>query len=250
MHDIANLPTWLPDKVKKAINDEFSNIENEKYKNDIDKKWQFIKVIFVSKELKKIWEKLSSYSEEDIDLFISQIFDLPHNWKKELERMEKKKRYEKNIIKSINKLLKAKADLDKLSLYKDGEVETAWKLIDSRLLERLYIIKKQKDPNHADYYLSLFSSPSTRKKNVTNAHAIYCMRYLSLSTRTAFNKPMIDLVTNFVNAIFDTEYAYNDIVGYTKDIKRISEKLNNVNIPFASTVDLKTGKIRLVDSKE
>ena len=116
--------------------------------------------------------------------------------------------------------------------------------------KRLFEMDKKRDPKYADYYFSSFLFPFTRKKNVENSHAIYCMRWLSLVARVTFKQPLNDVVANIINAIFETTYGHDDVAGYTKDIKVAYEKIKEAKIPFASTVDIKTGKVMLVDSKE
>lgn len=234
--DNVELPRWLPDIVKEANKKAFIKIRNVTDEHVLCKRWEFIRPAFENISLNLDWLNLSTnYSEEDVNWFVYRIFTIPHDWKEELEKVERWKKYEKNYIKSINKLLKAKADFEKHTLSKDHEVEDALKLIESHLLESLHAISKRNDPNYADYYFSSFIHPSTRKKNINNSHVIYCMRFLSLEARRLFNKPMTNLITNLVNVIFNTDYCYNDVVGHTKDIKNIHERLGDVNFPFASS---------------
>ena len=137
MNYTKSLPRWIPEKVKNFINQKFLDIENfeseiaemlealedkkkfevlkklEEEKKNLDQKWQFIRIIFESGDLKSDREKLATYPEEDLLIFTSQIFDLPHNWKEKLAREKEKEKHEKNIRRKINKLIKAKKILKK-----------------------------------------------------------------------------------------------------------------------------------------
>lgn len=250
MKNIGTLPRWIPNHTKSEIGKKFSDIVNEQYKRELYEKWEFVHAVFTKESLKPTWKKLSDYPEEDINTFASEIFNLPHNWDDQLALENRRLEYEKKLNKSIHKLITAKKELDKASLYKNAEVEEAWNIIEANLQKRLFEMDKKDDCNYADYYFSSFISPLTRKKNVENAHPIYCMRWLSLVARVVFNQPLNDVVADFVNAIFETIFSQDDVASYTKDIKISYDKIKEAKIPFASTVDLKTEKILLVDSEE
>ena len=228
--DNVELPRWLPNVIQKAVKNEFD-------KNPEVEKWRFIRPLFENDELKSDWNKISIYPAENINLFISQIFNLPNNWEEKLIKMKKVDDRDTKVIKDIKNLIKAKEMLNKSMIHKDNEVERSWDFIESRLKERLFVISKKHDPKYADHYLSLLNSPFTRKKKIDNAHEIYCMRSLVLATRVIFGKPLNDIIANFINQIFnknpDVRYSYDDIISYTKDVKNIDKKLQDASIPFA-----------------
>jgi hypothetical protein len=65
----------------------------------------------------------------------------------------------------------------------------------------------------------------------------------------AFNKPLNEIVANFINDIFETTYSGDDIVSHTRDLKNIREKANNINVTFSTTNKSKDAEEKTVDSE-
>jgi len=247
-----HVPTWMPDEARKVLLDSIDRILNAKgmeldpkvaeafhelYQKEAER-ISFFAPLFTDKKLKKTWGRLSKVSTIKTEKFVRFITSF--NFYSSARKIDIGGQ---NLVLTGSREMLSTARVlscylatyegmisclgvpfigDEYKTKFSTEEYQGHKTSLNRLIKKLSDINKNlavEDKNPKKKSRKYLSGFKKGKAKVENPEAVFMIRTFSVFFRENFNRSFNDVVAEFVNTLFGTNYVRNDITKLTADIR-------------------------------